>query len=92
MIPQDKLKALSTDTLRALNTAIVTELKSRRYVESVKKAGELSVGDKVGYDSRRTGWTIGRIERVNRTRAHVRTIGGDGKLWIVPMSMLQAQA
>jgi preprotein translocase subunit YajC len=64
---------------------IAAEGKRRRQVKTRKLKSTLKAGDKVEYQSRKTGTTIGIITRIKTKNALV-DVGG--KCWNVPMSML----
>lgn len=64
---------------------IADEGKRRKQVKTRQLKGILKVGDKVEYQSRKTGTTSGTIQKVKTKNALVEV---NGKLWNVPMSML----
>jgi hypothetical protein len=64
---------------------IADEGKRRKQIKTRKLKGMLRVGDRVEYQSRRTGTTIGNIVRVKTKNALVEV---NGQRWNVPMSML----
>jgi FKBP-type peptidyl-prolyl cis-trans isomerase 2 len=64
---------------------IADEGKRRKKVKTQKLKGSLRCGDKVEYQSRKTGTTSGIIQKVKTKNALVEV---NGKLWNVPMSML----
>ena len=64
---------------------IADEGKRRKQVKTRKLKGTLRVGDKVEYQSRRTGMTLATIIRVKTKNALVEA---NGQRWNVPMSML----
>jgi DNA helicase TIP49 (TBP-interacting protein) len=64
---------------------IADEGKRRKQVKTRKLKGTLRVGDKVEYQSRRTGITRGHIIKVKTKNALVQV---NGQRWNVPMAML----
>jgi len=65
---------------------IADEGKRRKEVKTKELKGTLSPGDRVEYQSRRTGTTRGHIIKVKTKNALVEV---NGKQWNVPMSMLK---
>jgi dsDNA-specific endonuclease/ATPase MutS2 len=65
---------------------IADEGKRRKEVKTKKLKGTLIPGDKVEYQSRRTGTTRGHIVKVKTKNALVEV---NGQQWNVPMSMLK---
>jgi len=80
------IQALSESELRAVNRAIVEQLKSVRDRESARKRYLFSAGDRVSW-SGRYGYQEGTIVRVKRKKAIVDV--GSHRNWDVPLSMLE---
>ena len=73
--------------LRAINSAVIGQLKSNRNKEASLKRRTLQIGDKVSW-SGRNGLTEGTIVRIKRKKAICSV--GFGPNWDVPLAMLTA--
>lgn len=90
MIPLDKLNAMSLETLRELNVAVVAAIKHKVAQETYKVAQTLKIGDVVTWDSTKVPGISGTVERINYKKAIINVTSGPrpGK-WTVPISMLR---
>ena len=83
----NNLNDLEEAELRALNHAVISQMKAIRNRESALKRRTLRAGDKVSWDGR-YGYTEGTIVRVKRKKAICDV--GSGRNWDVPLNMLTA--
>ena len=78
------------EELRAINTAVINQLKSNRNQQAAVNRAAFQAGDRVKFNGR-TGLTEGTIVRVKRKKAIVSV--DEGRLpgnWDVPLGMLSA--
>jgi hypothetical protein len=83
----NNLNDLEEAELRALNRAVISQMKAIRNRESALKRHTLREGDKVSWTGR-SGYTEGTIVRVKRKKAICDV--GHGRNWDVPLNMLTA--
>ena len=81
----NNLDSLNEAELRALNHAVVDQMKAIRNREAALKRHTLSAGDRVSWNGR-NGYTEGTIVRVKRKKAICDV--GYGRNWDVPLNML----
>lgn len=94
MIPKDKLRSMSLDTLMELNRALVEVIKEKRHDVGQQVRWSLHPGQAVFFDSKTRGRVTGTLRQINRTKAIVSVPDpspGRGPIqWTVPLSMLHA--
>lgn len=87
-----KLNALSTDTLRAMNTHIVGLIRQRIALEQMQAGSKLRVGGKAKFVHSRTGQEITIVvDKINAKSVVGSEKDGDGRtkmVWKVTPSML----
>ncbi len=82
---ESKLGQLSSEELRTLNSMVVTMLKTKSKMNSLRIGATLKVGDKVGINQAKHKGEIYNIVRVKRTNC---IISGPGGRFNCPISML----
>ena len=81
------LANLTDEDLRAINAAVIDQLKCNRNANAIAKRHTLKAGDRVSWTGR-NGYTEGTIVRVKRKKAICDV--GHGRNWDVPLGMLTA--
>jgi len=75
------------EELRAINTAVIDQLKFNRNRKAAVNRAAFEAGDRVKFTGRR-GVVVGTIKRIKRKKAIVDT--GELRCWDVPLGMLSA--
>jgi len=83
---ESKLGQLSSEELRTLNSMVVTMLKSKSRIESIRIGSTLKAGDKVEINQAKHKGEIYNIVRVKRTNC---IITGPAGRFNCPISMLK---
>ena len=86
----EDLGQFTDEELRAINTAVIKQLKSNRNRKAAVNRAAFEAGDRVKWSGRR-GEQVGTIVRVKRKKAIVSV--DEGRLpgnWDVPLGMLSA--
>ena len=83
----NNLDSFTEAELRAINSAVIGQLKANRNKEASLKRQTLQAGDRVSWNGR-SGYTEGTIVRVKRKKAICDV--GLGRNWDVPLGMLTA--
>lgn len=93
----DELGTMGLNDLIELNHLVVGMIKHKRAHEAFGLSLKFKVGNKVSFSSKRDGYQVGEIVKVNRTKAVVAVKGAYGASsvmgvatvkWSVPFSIL----
>ncbi len=89
MLKQDALRAIPLLQLRELNRMVVTEIRERNRVESIRAGSAFNVGDKLTFWSPKRGRQITiRAEKINAQSINGVCVDTGGK-WKVHPSLLR---
>jgi post-segregation antitoxin (ccd killing protein) len=89
MIPHDKLRELSVDTLRALNTAVCAELRHRSARRQREAMAEYRVGEEVEFDDKRGRPTRATVLAFNRKTMTIREVGNPLQRWRISPTLVR---
>lgn len=82
------LQKLSVEDLRRLNKMVIDTIKSKKKVQTKEKRKELSIGQKVVVEHKKTSGKVFIISDIRVTKATIKEQGGFAS-FEVPLSMIE---
>jgi len=83
-----QLSKLSVEELKNINTLVVDLIKQKRNIQSLEKKVGLRIGMTVRVNHPKLQGKDLKVEKINRTKANLRVIGGIGS-YNVPVSLIE---